>query len=164
MYCYVKTYDVLFFNLTNLANLYRYFVHDPPPPLSTAPSHSLTSEAASSGVLLAESRSPPPPLWRGRCSKFSRARMAARHSFVIFTVDRFCSDSCAPTGRDYLDFGLISVGHDWARLKKPCHELATRGSMKSNDQWFWHNFILSMCDIKFVKANENFRPVYKKTV
>ncbi len=78
--------------------------HDPPsPPPPFAPSHSLTSEAASSGVLLAESRRPPPPPpWRGRCSKFSRARMAARHSFVIFTVDRFCSDSCAhTTGRAY---------------------------------------------------------------
>ncbi len=51
----------------------------------------LTSEAASSGVLLAES--PPPRPWRGRSSSFSRARMAARQSFVILAVERFCSAS-----------------------------------------------------------------------
>ncbi len=32
----------------------------------------------------------------------------------------------------------------------------------NRDQWFWQNFINSMCDIKFWKGNENLRSVYKK--
>jgi hypothetical protein len=32
----------------------------------------------------------------------------------------------------------------------------------TRDQWFWQNFINSMCDIKFWKGNENLRSVYKK--
>ncbi len=32
----------------------------------------------------------------------------------------------------------------------------------TRDQWFWQNFINSMCVIKFWKGNENLRSVYKK--
>ncbi len=35
--------------------------------------------------------------------------------------------------------------------------------LHSRDQWFWQNFINSMCDIKFWKGNENLRSVYKKS-
>ncbi len=31
----------------------------------------------------------------------------------------------------------------------------------SRDQWFWQNFMFSMCGIKFWKGNENLRSVYK---
>jgi hypothetical protein len=36
--------------------------------------------------------------------------------------------------------------------------------LPTRDYWFWQNFIVSMCDIKFWKGNENLRSVYKKTV
>ncbi len=32
------------------------------------------------------------------------------------------------------------------------------------DQWFWQNFINSMCGIKFFKGDENLRSVYKKQI
>ncbi len=41
------------------------------------------------------------------------------------------------------------------------HWLLTWG-LHSRDQWFWQNFIISMCGIKFWKGNENLRSVYKK--
>ncbi len=37
-----------------------------------------------------------------------------------------------------------------------------RAMLLIRDQWFWQNFIISMCDIKFWKGNENLRSVYKK--
>ncbi len=33
--------------------------------------------------------------------------------------------------------------------------------MYSRDQWFWQNFITSMCDIKFWKGNENLKTVFQ---
>ncbi len=49
-----------------------------------------------------------------------------------------------------------------ARWWAPTHQ--TPGSLHIRNQWFWQNFIISMCGIKFLKGNKNLRSVYKKTV
>ncbi len=40
-------------------------------------------------------------------------------------------------------------------------QIHTTCVMYSRDQWFWQNFIISMCGIKFWKGYENLRPVNK---
>ncbi len=47
-------------------------------------------------------------------------------------------------------------GKGWLSETDICNKTETR------DQWFWQNFINSMCDIKFWKDIENLRSVYKK--
>ncbi len=41
------------------------------------------------------------------------------------------------------------------------HKLPVGTWVCNRDQWFWQNFIISMCGIKFWKGNKNLRSVYK---
>ncbi len=65
----------------------------------------------------------------------------------------------------------IALSSNKKQIRKKANNLFMRvncfiyfkGKLRSRDQWFWQNFIILMCGIKFWKGNENLISVYKKT-
>ncbi len=61
-----------------------------------------------------------------------------------------------------ISMGITSaMGYPYTPMHAALPFLAL-GKLHIRNQWFWQNFINSMCGIKFWKGNENLRSVYKK--